>query len=198
MGVGHGAQECIPQGIEESMVEKIRRNKAGRWSNIAGILALVWMCIIFAFSAQGEEASGEVSEGVSYRIVNTTGLFFHLHLDEEQIHAIALVIEGTVRKCAHMAEFAILTVLLYVWMGRWEITHIRRGCYAVVMTMLYACTDEFHQLFVPGRAGRITDVMIDSAGAATGMVLCLLAEHIVGVLVRRRRAKKAARSDGRQ
>jgi VanZ family protein len=33
------------------------------------------------------------------------------------------------------------------------------------MTVGYACTDEFHQLFVPGRAGLITDVLIDSIGA---------------------------------
>lgn len=177
------------------MDENIGRNQAGRWSSLAGVLALVWMCVIFAFSAQTKEESSVVSEGFSYRIVNTTGIFFHLHLDEEQIHEIAQAIEGVVRKCAHMTEFAILAVLLYVWMSRWEIARRRRGCYAAVMTMLYACTDEFHQLFVAGRSGRITDVLIDSAGAAIGMALFLLAEHIVGVLGRRRRAKKAVRND---
>lgn len=32
--------------------------------------------------------------------------------------------------------------------------------------MLYACTDEYHQLFVPGRSGQLRDVMIDAVGAA--------------------------------
>ena len=31
--------------------------------------------------------------------------------------------------------------------------------------MLYACTDEFHQSFVPGRVAAVHDVLIDSAGA---------------------------------
>ena len=37
----------------------------------AGILALFWMCVIFAFSAQEKEESGAVSESFSYRIVRS-------------------------------------------------------------------------------------------------------------------------------
>lgn len=178
------------------MIEIIRRNKAGKWSNIAGILALIWMCVIFAFSAQTKEESSVVSEGFSYRIVSTTGLFFHLNLDEEQLHEIAAAIEFFVRKAAHMTEFAILAVLLYVWFARWEMERVRRGCLAAFLTMLYACSDEFHQLFVAGRSGRISDVLIDSAGAVLGMAAFMLAESIVSALCRRRRARKAARNNG--
>ena len=38
-------------------------------------------------------------------------------------------------------------------------------------TTLYAATDEFHQLFVPGRAGLPTDVLIDATGAALGLLI---------------------------
>ena len=38
---------------------------------------------------------------------------------------------------------------------------------------LYAATDEFHQLFVPGRAGLFTDVLIDATGAAIGLLLAV-------------------------
>lgn len=172
------------------MVEIIRRNKAGKWSNIAGVMAIIWMCVIFFFSAQTKEESSVVSEGFSYRIVNTTGLFFHLHIDEEQIREIARVIEGAVRKGAHMAEYAILAVLLYVWIGRWEMTRLRRSIAALCMGALYACSDEFHQLFVAGRAGSLGDVLIDSAGVALGILFFLLIEHIATLLRRRRKAKK--------
>jgi VanZ family protein len=40
---------------------------------------------------------------------------------------------------------------------------------------LYAASDEFHQLFVPGRSGEVKDVLIDSAGAVTGALLFYLA-----------------------
>ena len=43
----------------------------------------------------------------------------------------------------------------------------------------YAATDEFHQIFVPGRAGMLTDVMIDSSGALAGILLAALAGFII-------------------
>ena len=47
-----------------------------------------------------------------------------------------------------------------------------------VFCILYAASDEFHQLFVPGRAGLVTDVCIDSAGALLGILLFLAALHL--------------------
>ena len=142
-------------------------------STIAGILALMWMCVIFAFSAQTKEESGAVSEGLSYRMVNTTGLLLHLNIDEEKIREIANAIDFYVRKGAHMTEYAILAILLCVWLGRWQMSRTRLVCMAGTFTSLYACSDEFHQLFVEGRAGRVSDVLIDSAGAVLGLALFL-------------------------
>lgn len=48
---------------------------------------------------------------------------------------------------------------------------------------LYAATDELHQLFVPGRAGLFTDVLIDATGAAIGL---LLAGSIIALVKRPR------------
>ena len=39
------------------------------------------------------------------------------------------------------------------------------------MAVLYAVTDEVHQGFVPGRNPRLTDLLIDAAGAATSLLL---------------------------
>lgn len=46
--------------------------------------------------------------------------------------------------------------------------------YGWLIATIYAATDEFHQLFVDGRACLFTDVMIDSAGAAFAAVIILL------------------------
>ena len=139
----------------------------------AGILALFWMCVIFAFSAQEKEESSEVSEAISYRMVNSTGILFHLHLDEEQIREIAGAIENTVRKAAHMTEYGILSILFYIWLGKWQFGVRKRSILAIILSALYACSDELHQLFVPGRAGMISDVLIDSAGAVSGILVLL-------------------------
>lgn len=166
-------------GMKICMNRRIEKESIGKWRNLAGILALVWMCVIFGFSAQTNEESSVVSEGLSYRMVHSTGFLFHLHLDEEQLQKIAASIESFVRKGAHMTEYAILAILLFIWIGRWEINVLRRSGIAVIAAALYACSDEFHQLFVPGRAGCIRDVMIDSAGALLGLVLFLLLEGVI-------------------
>lgn len=43
----------------------------------------------------------------------------------------------------------------------------------ILASALYACTDEFHQLFVPGRTGQIFDVFVDTLGATFGCLLVL-------------------------
>lgn len=45
---------------------------------------------------------------------------------------------------------------------------------AWALATFYAATDEVHQIFVPGRAGMVTDVLLDSAGALTGVLICWL------------------------
>ena len=51
----------------------------------------------------------------------------------------------------------------------------RKGIYNGIVPWaagtFYAGTDEFHQLFVPGRSGQITDVILDSCGVLTGVLV---------------------------
>lgn len=59
--------------------------------------------------------------------------------------------------------------------------------------ILYAASDELHQLFVPGRAGLITDVCIDSAGALLGILLFLAALHLTSRRAKRKQGAASAR-----
>jgi len=69
------------------------------------------------------------------------------------------------KKGAHMAEYAILLVLLWrAWAARPRRTS-PLGL-AWVLTILYAVSDEFHQTFVPGRNGNAFDVLFDGMGAS--------------------------------
>ena len=54
----------------------------------------------------------------------------------------------------------------------------RRFLIPIGVTFLYACTDEFHQLFVPGRAGRFTDVAIDTVGGIIMLLFIALVTHV--------------------
>ena len=52
---------------------------------------------------------------------------------------------------------------------------IRASCCSLVFCFVYACTDEYHQTFVPGRAGAMIDVAVDLVGVLFGLALVLLA-----------------------
>lgn len=189
-----GEQDVAKQ--EESRQDKAaaRRNrmKIVFLRNLAGVLAIMWMCIIFAFSAQTKEESGAVSNSFTYQIVSSTRTFFNLDLSDARVKEIADAIEGFVRKAAHMTEFGVLSVLLFIWIGQWEMGLLRRGLTASGAAAVYAATDEIHQLFVPGRAGRFSDVCIDSAGAVLGVVVFVLIVKLITV-IRTLREKREAR-----
>ena len=158
-------------------------------SNIAGVLAVLWMIVIFILSGQNKEESGAISGGMRNRVLDIGGWFLHLNIDEEALAQLAITVERIIRKSAHMTEFAILAVLLYIWIGRWQLTRMRRFWIAAGLTAFYACTDEFHQLFVPGRAGLLSDVLIDSLSAVLGLVVFLLLQKFVVWFYRRKERK---------
>lgn len=189
-----GEQDVAKQ--EESRQDKAaarrKRMKIVFLRNLAGVLAIMWMCIIFAFSAQTKEESGAVSNSFTYQIVSSTRTFFNLDLSDARVKEIADAIEGFVRKAAHMTEFGVLSVLLFIWIGQWEMGLLRRGLTASGAAAVYAATDEIHQLFVPGRAGRFSDVCIDSAGAVLGVVVFVLIVKLITV-IRTLREKREAR-----
>lgn len=45
--------------------------------------------------------------------------------------------------------------------------------------VLYAITDEIHQLYVPGRSGKWQDVLIDSIGIFLGIFVLLMFVEII-------------------
>ncbi len=67
------------------------------------------------------------------------------------------------RKLAHAAEFAVLGGLLLRATGH--------SGYAFALGVLYALSDELHQMLVPGRLGSPLDVAIDTVGVACGVLL---------------------------
>ena len=72
-----------------------------------------------------------------------------------------------VSKLAHIIEYAILGRLIQ-W-ARGGRARPRAGWLSWLIAVLYAATDELHQSFTPGRTPLVTDVMIDSFGAALGV-----------------------------
>jgi VanZ family protein len=73
------------------------------------------------------------------------------------------------RKLVHFGEYALLAPLWWRAL-RTRLDPRRAALVALLVTSLYAATDEFHQTFVEGRNGNPFDWAIDTAGAAVGLV----------------------------
>jgi VanZ family protein len=69
------------------------------------------------------------------------------------------------RKIAHIAEYFVLTLLLWIaFKGSFGMNTVSLFIYPALVSFLYAALDEFHQSFVPSRSGNIHDVLIDAIG----------------------------------
>jgi VanZ family protein len=79
-----------------------------------------------------------------------------------------------VRKCAHMAEYAILALLL--WRALRSGSALRAKISMLFGAVLLGCavvaaSDEFHQSFVKSRTPAVRDVLLDIAGALFGLLI---------------------------
>lgn len=147
---------------------------------VTGCLMAGWMIVIFCFSAQPAEQSERLSGTVAYQVVDATGHVLQMEWSGQQISFFAQMLDYPIRKAAHMTEYAILgllSFLFYTTLGKGG----RRGYLLALATSgVYAATDEMHQLFVPGRGGRVSDVCIDTAGAVTGLLILYIIAKMIG------------------
>ncbi|MBO5332896.1 MAG: VanZ family protein [Clostridia bacterium] len=138
---------------------------------ISWILVVVCMGFIFSLSAQNGEESSDLSGSFVMAILEW------LKLDVD---------EGLLRTCAHCLEFMGLSLLIfnatYATCEK-KITPL----IAFAGTVLYAITDEIHQIFVPGRAFQISDILVDSTGALIGIIASFIALKIILYITKRRK-----------
>lgn len=163
-------------------------------------LTLAIMVLIFCFSAQSGGESGSLSDSIARMLASTFVGGFDTMPIEQQTQIIAQM-SWPIRKTAHASEYACLAISLvitcwqlYAWRcdKKAAMSSLGRrvalvGVAAFVIAVLYACSDEVHQLFIDGRAGQITDVLVDASGAAVGCLLMCLVMH---AFLKRRLAKR--------
>lgn len=143
---------------------------------LAPLPTLLLLSLIFGFSAQNGEASGSLSLQVSLFLVRLFSPLFPTAAMEDTSFLYAESIHYFVRKAAHMTEYFLLTLSLQLPLAAWfhpPVSVRLRVWIGFFVTVLFAALDEFHQYFVPGRSGNLTDVCIDSVGAMAAS-LCLI------------------------
>ena len=161
------------------------------FDRIASAVAVVlWMAVIFWFSAQNGSSSGSMSAGVTEALARLLTPGF----DELSPLAQAETVEALhlfVRKAAHFSEYAVLGMLTVNALRTYRLNKALRLILPVATCLVYAVSDEIHQYFIPDRACRAFDVFIDTMGGLTGTLILL------GLmwLIKRRRKRKELKND---
>ncbi len=129
-------------------------------------LSVCWMTVIFLFSSQNGEMSGNLSHGFLEWLMRLFGI------DSRGLMAETLqAVNHFIRKTAHFFLYMILSVLV----GNAVLATSWKTRYQILITIffcaLYAASDEFHQYFVPGRGAAARDVCIDTLGVLLGCIL---------------------------
>lgn len=124
-------------------------------------LLLAWMGLIFYLSNQSASDSSSLSDGLLGKIA--------LFLNVQDVDLFVEKFGTFIRKCAHFFEYFVLGVLAYFFSKSYSFkNHI---VISIIICVIYAASDEVHQLFVENRYASASDVLLDSLGSLCAVVL---------------------------
>lgn len=140
------------------------------------IFVCIWLIVIFIFSAMsGNSSNGKSKKTINKALTEAATITNDLNItnvntqSNKKIRIIEKLNEP-LRKCMHASVYFILSIILNVILKVYKVSRKRAFILAIIISFIYACTDEYHQTFVPGRTGCFTDVLIDTFGAFLGAV----------------------------
>lgn len=157
---------------------------------IAYIFTALVMVSIFSFSSEPAAKSTITSKNITRKIVNA--ITKNKKIPRKKKDELVKKWNNFIRKVAHFALYLLLGASGYLSAS---LTFIKKGRHfvqknaliAFLFTILYAISDEIHQLYVPGRSGEIRDVLIDATGSLMGILIVLGVLYLIG---RKNTAKK--------
>ena len=137
------------------------------------LLLFMMFGVIFNFSNQNGEKSGNLSRSITEEVVQKIKSIQELEGNERE-KAVKKV-EYIVRKLAHLSLYFIVGILTASLINTYKLKKINQIMISFGIGAFYAATDEFHQLFIPDRSASIIDVGIDSCGVIVGILLIEMA-----------------------
>lgn len=124
--------------------------------------------VIFLFSNQIGSQSNKISNEVA-RIIK---------IDADTDYTLStqpLLFGISIRGCAHIFLYAVMGLFVYGVLGKCRLRWLK----AVLICYIYACIDEMHQYFIPGRTAKLADTLYDALGFVTVITLCCLVDFML-------------------
>lgn len=140
----------------------------------ACILLIAWMALIFSMSAQNAAESSKTSGNVIESVLNVFYPGFDGLSEDERTELIASF-QFIARKTAHFSIYAVLGLLSFLTVISYR--NLKFGfriAISAAICLLYAVSDEIHQLFIQGRSCELRDVCIDFCGSLLAITLSAL------------------------
>jgi len=148
-------------------------------------LVIAWMSCIFVFSAQPAKVSSKTSMAETNEIVSAINPKFDNLQKETQINELAQF-DKLFRKIAHNLLYFVLAILVMAALSTYKIKLSMKMLLTLGINLLYGASDEIHQIFVAGRGPLVTDVLLDVAGAAVGILVFILFAKIFKAIIKRK------------
>ena len=153
---------------------------------IFAVLIVIWMAFIFSMSSQNSEVSSNTSRETIKVVLSVIPNFIE-HPEEVQ-EKVVEELQYITRKSAHFIAYMILGILAILLFLQYENIN-KKPQLAFLLCVVYAISDEVHQLFVPGRSGQVSDIIIDSSGSFVGIVVVLLCVKLLAIKKQKRGIK---------
>ena len=132
------------------------------------LLVVIWMGVIFSFSSDNKNASDNKSSSV---IITIYHFFSDKELTKLEEKQIIEKYAYPIRKIAHFTEYFILGLLVISLISEYTIINKKAIIIGIIICLLYAISDELHQLFTSGRSARVFDVLVDTSGSTTSILI---------------------------
>ena len=139
------------------------------------ILVLSCMISIFMFSNDTADESADKSGSI---IITITEKIIGRDLTNKEKKIYLDKYDFWVRKSAHFSIYLVLGFLVLSLLKEYTTINKKSIIISIIISLLYAISDEVHQAFVPGRSCELRDVLIDSTGSIFGVGIYYLLNRI--------------------
>lgn len=141
-------------------------------------IAVGWMFCIYKLSGMNSSKSNGKSADIlsiiiadALDVTNDYGIT-NSHPSDAKIERASVLMNTPMRKVMHASVYLVLAFFLMILLNiisdhKYYLLTI---IIALILCVVFAITDEYHQMFVAGRTGQTMDVVIDSIGAVVGLI----------------------------
>ena len=139
------------------------------------IIVFIWMTLVFYLSSQ----NGDESTGTSSHIVNMILKIYESITNNKISNEYVDDITYFVRKFAHFTLYFIGAIPIFLFILTYNNKKNKVYIYTILTCAIYACTDEFHQFFIPNRNAAIIDIVIDTCGSVFSVLITKITINIL-------------------